>query len=85
MCLSVPGKVVELVESTPGTARVEVAGVLREVNLGLLPDDEPAGPGDWVLVNAGFALTVVEEAEAIELLGMLEELTRPPDGVPTVA
>lgn len=85
MCLSVPGKVLELVESTPGMARVEIAGVVRDVNLLLLPDGAVAEPGAWVLVNAGFALDFIEESEALELLGMLEELTRPPDEMSSVS
>lgn len=77
MCLAVPGKVLELLGGEGGMARVDVAGRPREVNLSLLADDEQAAPGDWVLVHAGFALGRVDEAEAIELVGMLAELTQP--------
>lgn len=84
MCLAVPGKVLELSESAPDMARVDVAGLPRDVNLSLLPEADRPRPGGWVLVHAGFALSPVPEAEAIELLGILEELTRPPEqaGVP---
>jgi hydrogenase expression/formation protein HypC len=53
MCLGLPGRVVEL---RPGSdlARVDVAGVVRDINLELL--DGPFEPGDFILVHSGFAL-----------------------------
>ena len=46
-------------------AKVDVAGVQRNVNIGLLDEDgEPAQPGDWVLIHVGFALSKVDEEEA---------------------
>jgi hydrogenase expression/formation protein HypC len=71
MCLAVPGQVLELVDETNRLARVDVAGVLRTVNIGLLDD---AGPGDWVLIHVGFALSKVDEGEAVATLGLLQRM-----------
>ena len=71
MCLAVPGQVLELVDETNHLARVDVAGVLRNVNIGLLDD---AGPGDWVLIHVGFALSKVDEDEALATLGLLQRM-----------
>ena len=84
MCLAVPGKVLEVVDPARDLARVEIAGVAREVNLSLLPADERPRAGDWVLVHVGFALNRIDEAEALELLEILEGLTQPPDEVGAV-
>ena len=56
MCLGIPGEVVELLPNHPDLARVEVSGVRRAVNIGLLAD-EPPQPGDWVLIHVGFAMS----------------------------
>jgi hydrogenase expression/formation protein HypC len=71
MCLAVPGQVLELVDEENHLARVDVAGVLRTVNIGLLDD---AGPGDWVLIHVGFALSKVDEEEALATLGLLQRM-----------
>ena len=63
MCLGIPGEVVELVTADPDLAKVEVAGVRRTVNIGLLAD-EGVVPGDWVLVHVGFAMSRIDEEEA---------------------
>jgi hydrogenase expression/formation protein HypC len=72
MCLAIPGQVVELVDPANAIATVEVAGVRRRVSLALLGDD--AGPGDWVLIHVGFAISQVDEAEARATLELLEQL-----------
>ncbi|MDQ6748343.1 MAG: HypC/HybG/HupF family hydrogenase formation chaperone [Candidatus Dormibacteraeota bacterium] len=53
-------------------AQVELAGVLRSVNIGLLPDDEVPGPGDYVLVHIGYALSKIDEQEALEIQALLD-------------
>ena len=65
MCLAIPGQVVEIVDEENRLAKVEVAGVRRNVNVGLL-DGENGGiaPGDWVLIHVGFAISKVDEDEA---------------------
>ena len=73
MCLAIPGQVLEVVDEDNRLALVDVAGVRRKVNIGLLDEGgEPAGPGDWVLIHVGFALARIDEAEAISTLRLLE-------------
>jgi hydrogenase expression/formation protein HypC len=65
VCLAIPGQVVEIVDETNRLAKVEVAGVRRNVNIGLLDDEDGGvGPGDWVLIHVGFAMSKVDETEA---------------------
>ena len=73
MCLAIPGQVVEMTDEANRLAKVDVAGVQRNVNVGLLDaDGDPAAPGDWVLIHVGFALSKVDEDEARATLTMLE-------------
>jgi hydrogenase expression/formation protein HypC len=55
MCLGIPGRIVDFSSDHPDMARVDVEGVVRNINIALLEDD-PAEPGDWVLIHLGFAL-----------------------------
>jgi hydrogenase expression/formation protein HypC len=71
MCLAIPGEVVRLLDDNDQLALVDVVGVKRKINIGLL-EDEPVGPGDWVLIHVGFAMSKVDEREAEEALRMLE-------------
>lgn len=65
MCLAIPGQVIEVVDDVNRLATVEVAGVRRKVSIGLLDaDDGGVGPGDWVLIHVGFAISRVDEQEA---------------------
>ncbi|MEA2145169.1 MAG: hydrogenase expression/formation protein HypC [Solirubrobacteraceae bacterium] len=65
MCLAIPGQVVEIVDADKRLAKVEVAGVRRTVNIGLLDaEGGGVGPGDWVLIHVGFAISQVDEQEA---------------------
>ena len=70
MCLAIPGKIVELQADQPHLALVEVTGVRRRVDLGLLIDDLPA-VGDWVLIHVGFAMSRISEAEAADQMRIL--------------
>ena len=73
MCLAIPGRVIEVVDETNRLALVDVAGVRRTVNIGLLDaEDKSAGPGDWVLIHVGFALSIVDEEEAQATLSLLQ-------------
>ena len=63
MCLGIPGEVVEFLTDQPDLARVDVSGVRRVINIGLLADDPPE-PGEWVLIHVGFALSKIDEQEA---------------------
>ena len=75
MCLAIPGQVVEIVDEVNRLARVDIAGVRRTVNVGLLDDDGVgAQPGDWVLIHVGFALSKVDEEEARATLSLLAQM-----------
>jgi hydrogenase expression/formation protein HypC len=71
VCLAIPGRVVEIVDEAGGVAKVEVGGVRRNVNVALL---DAVDVGDYVLIHVGFALSRVDEHEAMETLRLLEEL-----------
>src|ERR1700735_2561908 len=73
MCLGIPGEVIEFLPDQPDLARVDVSGVRRVINLGLLTDDMPK-PGEWVLIHVGFALSKIDEAEAAAALEVLESI-----------
>jgi hydrogenase expression/formation protein HypC len=73
MCLGIPGEIAEILPDRPDLAVVEVAGVRRTVNIGLLTEDE-AKPGAWVLVHVGFAMSRIDETEAAATLQMLAGL-----------
>lgn len=73
MCLGIPGRVVEWVDETDQLARVEVTGVTRNINVGLVRD-EGLAIGDWVLIHVGFAMSIIDEVEAAEALQSLQYL-----------
>jgi hydrogenase expression/formation protein HypC len=65
MCLAIPGQIIEVVDEGNRLATVEVAGVRRRVNIGLLDDDSGGvAAGDWVLIHVGFAISQIDEEEA---------------------
>lgn len=73
MCLGIPGRIVEFVDETRHLARIEVGGVRRVVNVGLvLPDGLEAG--EWVLIHVGFAISKIDEAEAERTTELLRQL-----------
>jgi hydrogenase expression/formation protein HypC len=75
MCLAIPGQIVEVVDDERRLAKVEVAGVRRSVNIGLLDADGiGVGPGDWVLIHVGFAISQVDEDEARATRDLLERM-----------
>jgi hydrogenase expression/formation protein HypC len=63
-----------MVDDAGDIARVEVAGVRRNVNIALLQGEERPRPGDYVLIHVGFALSRIDEREAMETQRALEEL-----------
>jgi hydrogenase expression/formation protein HypC len=73
MCLAIPGHVISISAEQPMLARVDVVGVQRNVNIGLL-DDGGVAPGDWLLIHVGFALSKIDEGQAIEQLRMLRAM-----------
>jgi hydrogenase expression/formation protein HypC len=72
MCLAIPGQVIGVVDEANRLAKVDVAGVQRNVNIGLLDEDGGVGEGDWVLIHVGFAISQVDEEEAVATRKMLE-------------
>jgi hydrogenase expression/formation protein HypC len=70
MCLGIPGRIVS-VEPGNDLAQVDVAGVVREINLALL--DGPFLPGEYILIHSGFALERMTEAQAHEALSVFED------------
>jgi hydrogenase expression/formation protein HypC len=73
MCLAIPGKIVKLLDEDRDTAMIDVLGVRRRIDLGLLSDDPPV-LGDWVLIHVGFAMSKISEVDALDQLRMLTEL-----------
>jgi hydrogenase expression/formation protein HypC len=77
MCLAIPGRIIEMIDVANRLAKVDVAGVRRTVNIGLLDaDGTGVVPGDWVLIHVGFALSRVDEEEAAATLALLEGMGR---------
>jgi hydrogenase expression/formation protein HypC len=75
MCLAIPGQIIEVVDEEHRLAKVDVAGVRRNVNIGLLDlDGEGVVPGDWVLIHVGFAISQVDEEEARATRDLLERM-----------
>ena len=73
MCLAIPGKIIEIVQDNPNSALVDVVGMRRRVDLGLLEYDKPV-PGDWVLIHVGFAMSKISETDALDQIRTLEML-----------
>jgi hydrogenase expression/formation protein HypC len=75
VCLAIPGRILEVVDELNRLAKVDVAGVQRTVNIGLLDaEGDGAGPGDWVLIHVGFAISQIDEDEARGTRELLEEM-----------
>jgi hydrogenase expression/formation protein HypC len=72
MCLAIPGQVVEITDAANRLAKVDVAGVRRNVNIGLFDGDDAIVPGDWVLIHVGFAISKIDEEEARATRALLE-------------
>jgi hydrogenase expression/formation protein HypC len=74
MCLAIPGKLVEIAEDPLPELRkgkVDFGGIRKEISLAFTPQ---AVLGDYVLVHVGFAITVIDEAEAQRVFTTLQEL-----------
>jgi hydrogenase expression/formation protein HypC len=72
MCLAVPGKILEILDPVNQLAAVEVAGVRRRVSLAMLEGEDQAGVGDWVLIYTGFAMSKIDEQDALQTQQMLD-------------
>ena len=73
MCLAIPGKIIEITTNDRSTALVDIMGVRRRVDLGLLAENAPVA-GDWVLIHVGFAMSKISEADAQEQMRLLSML-----------
>jgi hydrogenase expression/formation protein HypC len=73
MCLAVPGKIVSIEGTDPvfRTGQVSFGGVAKRINLAYVPE---ARIGDYVLVHVGFAISIVDEAEAQEVFEYLKQM-----------
>lgn len=73
MCLAIPAKIVELFPEEQNRALIEVSGVRRHIDTGLLADDPPK-TGDWVLIHVGFAMSKISEEQALDQIQTLTML-----------
>ena len=73
MCLAIPGKIVELLNEERDIAVIDVLGVRRRIDLGLLSDNPPV-MGDWVLIHVGFAMSKISEQDAADQMNTLRML-----------
>lgn len=73
MCLSVPGKIETIVVDDPlmRKGKVNFGGIVKEVCLAYVPD---AKVGNYVIVHAGFAISTVDEKEAMDVFKSLEQM-----------
>ncbi len=73
MCLAVPGKIVSIEGDDPilRSGRVDFSGIIKQVNLAYVPE---ASVGDYVLVHVGFAINIIDEAEAKQVFEYLREM-----------
>ena len=73
MCLAVPGKILSVAGDDPLTrlGRLDFGGIIKEINLAYVPE---AQIGDYVLVHVGFAITLLDEAEAARVFDHLREI-----------
>jgi hydrogenase expression/formation protein HypC len=72
MCLAVPGKILSVSgEDFARTARVSFGGIVKEVSLAYVPE---AREGEYVIVHVGFAISLVDEAEALQTFEYLKQM-----------
>ena len=79
MCLGVPGRITAVIDGMVRMGNVDFDGSSLEVCLAYVPE---AGPGDYVLVHAGFALSQLDEEQAAQTLEALRELGEAPEPPP---
>ncbi len=73
MCLAVPGKIIKIFENDPlsRTGQIDFSGISKEISLAYLPE---AKLDDYVIVHAGFAISLIDEEDAKESLNAFQEL-----------
>jgi hydrogenase expression/formation protein HypC len=82
MCLAVPGRILAISEGPPlqRTAKVDFAGIRKEVSLACLPE---ARPGDYVLVHVGIAISIIDEGEARRVFDYLDGIESEEGALPS--
>ena len=74
MCLAIPGKLTEIYQKdTLRMAKIDFGGIAKEICLEFVPEAEP---GDYALVHAGFAISLMTETEARENIRLIQEVSR---------
>lgn len=82
MCLAIPGKIIEVsaqLDDVFRTAKVSFGGILKEINLSMVPD---AQPGDYVLVHVGVAISKIDEQEAVKVFDYLKKMGEVEEAIP---
>ncbi|CAI8971240.1 hydrogenase maturation factor HybG [Pseudomonas sp. IT-P253] len=77
MCVGIPGQIVEIVDAATDTATVEIGGIHRAINISCVVGDGRTHAdcvGEWVLVHVGFAMSRIDEHEALKTLELLQAL-----------
>ncbi len=72
MCLAIPGKIISIdnCHDLMRNGKVSFEGIVKDISLAMVPD---ADVGDYVIVHAGFAISMIDEAEAVKVFEMLRE------------
>lgn len=76
MCLGVPGTIVEILPDDGLMAVADINGIHREINLACVADNTEAAKkliGAWVLIHVGFAMAIIDEAQARQTLAILSQ------------
>jgi hydrogenase expression/formation protein HypC len=74
MCLAVPGRIESIAgEDFSRTGKVSFGGIVKDVNLAYVPESKV---GDYVIVHVGFALSIIDEKEAMQVFEYLDEIDR---------
>ena len=73
MCLAVPGRILSIEENDPlrRAGRIDFSGIIKNVNLAYVPE---AKLGDYVIVHVGFAISLLDEAEAAKIFSYLDQM-----------
>jgi hydrogenase expression/formation protein HypC len=75
MCLAIPGKIISIINDDPllRAGKVSFGGTVKEVNLAYVPE---AGVDDYVIVHAGFAISTLDEEEALQVFEYIKEIEK---------
>ena len=75
MCLGIPGRIIAITDAGRLMAMADISGVRREVNVACIAGADLASlVGEWTLIHAGFAMSLIDEAEAAATLAVLRDL-----------